>query len=467
MFRNSPVSFLFFSLFLFFLTVPFLHPWLNNGEKNVYTLSLTGLLLLGSLLSFKESRLEEKPLLLSFLSLSAFVAFSGVSLSFSRYTHYNEAFNHYLHQVVSFFIFTTALFCTTPRIRERIMLLLIAGGSLIALFGILQHFGINIIPRDPYHHRRITSTFSNPNDFAGYLLLLYPLCFFLHLRNNLTGKSPFPFFLCGFLIFTGIILSSSRGVWFALFFLILLLFVIHRKMKEKSPLRGKRRTIRKYSVMMLTIIILFSIPSQYTSVAGKLFTDRLKESVDIFTPALLRLNNWAEEHGKTTLKEVLPPAPEKGGSVYHRYFLWSIALEMTKEHPLTGSGYGSFGEHLFEYEEKLFQKPENFTLLTTGQKTEPNPHAHNEILNIAAETGLPSLFLFLFFWYLYGKNFRRQISIIQTEEKKLLLFASFFSIAGVLIYAMVSYPLRVPVTMYGFWFSAGVTLASYEKTKEA
>ena len=76
------------------------------------------------------------------------------------------------------------------------------------------------------------------------------------------------------------------------------------------------------------------------------------------------------------------------GSMVLRYNGWFGAVEMFRDHPVTGVGPGNYAlanaEYWTPFEQRWFA--------LKGMK---NAHAHNEYLEAAAETGLPGLFLFL------------------------------------------------------------------------
>ncbi len=70
-----------------------------------------------------------------------------------------------------------------------------------------------------------------------------------------------------------------------------------------------------------------------------------------------------------------------------RFWMWRAALDATKTRPLTGVGIQVFGR-------------------TIGKQIIGNEHyhAHNLLLNVAAETGIPGLLLFLTFVYIVVKH---------------------------------------------------------------
>lgn len=70
----------------------------------------------------------------------------------------------------------------------------------------------------------------------------------------------------------------------------------------------------------------------------------------------------------------------------HRFRLWSYAMDAFLEHPITGIGIGTFDYYLNE------KTPEKEKYLTRYD------HAHNNILDTAATTGIIGLLALLLFW---------------------------------------------------------------------
>jgi len=75
----------------------------------------------------------------------------------------------------------------------------------------------------------------------------------------------------------------------------------------------------------------------------------------------------------------------RGDTLYLRYAGWRAAVEMIRSHPVLGVGYGSevFEEVYRRDFQNLYKDPEK------------KPHAHNNFLEIASESGLGALALFL------------------------------------------------------------------------
>lgn len=74
-----------------------------------------------------------------------------------------------------------------------------------------------------------------------------------------------------------------------------------------------------------------------------------------------------------------------------RIYVWKAAIEMIKEHPITGIGKGNWGTEAKERYYPRFNKEWSYS---PGAYA----HAHNSYLTQAAETGIIGFFLFSAFW---------------------------------------------------------------------
>jgi O-antigen ligase len=76
-----------------------------------------------------------------------------------------------------------------------------------------------------------------------------------------------------------------------------------------------------------------------------------------------------------------------------RFAIWETALVMVKEKPVFGVGSGNFQKYYLEYRKNR-----------TGRTLS---HAHNDILNTAAVSGIPCAVLFMLLWLLIFRAFYR------------------------------------------------------------
>ena len=214
---------------------------------------------------------------------------------------------------------------------------------------------------------KIVASFGNRNFFAGYIIMPSALLISLFLggRDRISAtrgngrsecrpraKSEFPgnslllFLILLSLLLFGLYISKSQAAFLG--FSASVLFILFHFLRDRIKVNG------------LTLLLIFC----FVFLAAATF---------FLQPSVSGL-----------VKNI-------------RYPIYTGTIEMIKEKPLTGFGPGKFET---SYQE--FRPPEYFGREET---TSISNHAHNEYLEIAAETGIPSLIFFIifiasFFFYL-------------------------------------------------------------------
>ncbi|MCX8082500.1 MAG: tetratricopeptide repeat protein [bacterium] len=144
------------------------------------------------------------------------------------------------------------------------------------------------------------------------------------------------------------------------------------------------------------------------------------------------------------------------GTVKSRFLIWSITLKMIKSNPLMGVGPGNFFVMYPYYaigEEKALR---GISLVVD--------RAHNDYLDICAETGITGIFLFLYLLYCFFK-----VCIILYRDidrkRKLLIAGIISSVVAMCINALASFPFNNPATLFLFWTNVSFAGGIYRKVK--
>ncbi|MCK4422795.1 MAG: O-antigen ligase family protein, partial [Candidatus Omnitrophica bacterium] len=255
----------------------------------------------------------------------------------------------------------------------------------------------------------VTSSFGNPNILAGYLVLIFPIVlsqlfyagysFQKHKNNNIWRF----FLLSGVLIIitAGLTVTKSRGAWLGISTAVLVLvflILINLTNNRKKILLGA-------GIILICLVCFF-----------------------MFAGAALR---------NQISKDVRP-------------LFWKGSLNMIKASPLTGHGLGTFFITYPPYRVKeYFIQP---------SKTDVTRHAHCEYLEIAAETGLISLFFFVGMLILFFYSAARFIFQAPRSYVSWTLTGLTAGLAGFLAHNIVSVNMRFPGCAVFFWFALGISL---------
>lgn len=304
-----------------------------------------------------------------------------------------------LQDTLFFFVISDTL-NSKSRIKNTVYILLMSS-LLLGIDGVYQYF----THKDFIRHRkffeipRIHATFPSANDYGCYLATVIPFtlaCFF----DKLSFKKSFRFLFSGLLIllFVCLMLTVSRGAWFAFIGAILFMSI----------------WIRSLGVFFLILGIVVILANQF------------------YYPILkVRVTNLFifEDH-----------------SSLDRMRIWEAAWKMFMTRPIVGLGLGTF----------MF----NFSRFVVKDYLYTAPYAHNCYLQIASELGIIGLVSFLSILVLFFSHGIEIISYERKTSSWYILLASLASLLGYSLQMTVDtifYSLDLGIL---FWIILGLGVAA-------
>jgi len=135
---------------------------------------------------------------------------------------------------------------------------------------------------------------------------------------------------------------------------------------------------------------------------------------------------------------------------------------MITDHPLLGSGIGTFKYNTLRYQAEFFSQGDNRSLYPYGIAF----HAHNEYLQLWAELGIIGLGIFLWMvigYFYYGLKFLRKI---KDNYKQGIIIGLMGAVMAVLVDGIFGFPLHLPATVLVFWLFLGLTLTVFQTEEE-
>jgi|YelNatPaOPRAMG01_1025707.scaffolds.fasta_scaffold00815_26 putative inorganic carbon (HCO3(-)) transporter len=240
-------------------------------------------------------------------------------------------------------------FLSKHKWRRIALSVILFSGLLVSLYGILQAFSIEILPRD-FIRADWTSSFStigNPIFLGSYLLLLIPIPLYFLPKSKPWKKLALIFLSLFFAV--ALVLTGSRGAWIGL--AALFLFWLFTE-------KNRKLYYLVFSILLILLIFLF------------------------LTTSFTRINLWER------LKAAFNFVPQN--TLINRLYIWKRALPAILQHPIFGWGPDSFGVAFpqFTYEESL-------KLFNTGYAYVDK--AHNDLIQIAVTLGISGLLAYLAF----------------------------------------------------------------------
>jgi len=296
-------------------------------------------------------------------------------------------------------LFMMAEVITTKKRLTNILIVMLAYSFIVGLDGIYQNImKVDFLRRFPLYAGKVTASFQFSNNLAGYLITILPIPISLVIYKATNKKTRLSLILLLALLVICLLLTRTRGAWLG--FIVGLFFV--------CAFNGKKAIF----VAILFLIIL-----------------------SIFSP--------------TAIKDQIKSFTSLGTDVStdDRIIIWSTAWQMFKNKPFFGHGLGTFMSVFGRY------KPYDYNEIV---------YAHNCYLQMAAETGIFGLLIFLWFVFKFFKS--AILKLLKSKDK--FSKATLIGIAGgILAYLVHSF---VDTNLYSlplavlFWAMAGLATARIE-----
>ena len=329
---NQKINLYTISLFIILSILPIFDAGYNNNLPMYLLLFALAVLILKNNIYKDEIRLSIKsPLLWYFL----YIIWCSISFIWSIY---------FIRTVMELFelLLYGAIFFITLQLNDedndKVISVVLLIGSCIALLGILEYIFIT--------NNRIVSTFTNPNPFATYLLILFLFSWGTSLNIRRKG-----FYLASLIFLVALLLSGSRGGFIAT--IIGFSFII---ISSKDDF--KEKLIKSLILLFIGLII-----TRFIIYLAPIVQDKIGITLSM-VDYLIR---------KDTLL---------GSSLVGRLEFWKVAWELIKSKPINGYGLGTFfSAYYIEY----------------GSNQWYSRFVHNHYLQIMAETGIIGIILFLIF----------------------------------------------------------------------
>lgn len=246
------------------------------------------------------------------------------------------------------------------RVTEKFYSLIAISTAIISVYACLQFFKI-----DPPFLRLYAdswrglafSTMGNPNFLGSYLTLVLPLAIYFYLMRGKWWGLPFYA-----LTYFALMATRTRGTWIG----AAVGFIIMGILAFKHTANAKR-TLRRLVILAVVSILLFALFILLTDEA--MINKLLKMFTDL---------------------ELIITKPEEADTAgTNRFYIWQRCVELIRQRPVFGFGVEnmSLAMHM-NFRDMIVQ---DFGTYRNWDK------AHNEYLNIAVASGLPSLVLYLGF----------------------------------------------------------------------
>lgn len=309
-------------------------------------------------------------------------------------------------------------------------------GALLGIYGILQYQGIDF----PFWaknvgRQQVFGLFGNVNYFAEYLIvplsIAVPLFF---ISNNRIKKV---LLLIGILSMgTTLTVTFTRGSYLGFAIALIFMFRLFLLSRGKSFIKKNKKIFIIALVLVIILTFLFVIPNSLNK-PGTIIS-KIKGRITI--------TQLTQRHSLT-----------------RRIAIWKFTALMIKDHPLLGSGLGTFKYNSLNYQARFFDQGQNRSLYPYGIADK----AHNEYLQFWAEIGIVGLAIFIWLMITYFNYGIRYLKREKNEQKQGIVIGLMGAVVAVLVDAIFGFPLHLPATIVLFWLVIALTFAMIKREADA
>ena len=321
---------------------------------------------------------------------------------------------------------------------NRILNVLLFVGTLFGIYGIFQYNGIDF----PFWiknlgRQKVFGLFGNVNYFAEYLIIPLPIAIALFFASK--NKISKILLTISILAMGGTLIATfTRGTYLGLGISIIFMFILFLTIRSKNFIKEHKKIFIFILALIILITFLFALPNPLNK-PGTVIS-KIKGRISI-----TRISNEL--------------------SFGRRIAIWKFTGLMIKDHPLLGSGLGTFKYNSLNYQAKFFNQGENRSLYPYGIADK----AHNEYLQLWAELGIVGLGAFMWIiisFFIYGVKLLKKT---KDNYKEGLIIGLMGGIIAVLVEGLFGFPLHQPATIVLFWLALaliGVGEGNEDENKE-
>lgn len=241
------------------------------------------------------------------------------------------------------------------KLSKKIIDIFIILGTVMSIYGIFQFFGFNLVKESINNLGMYSSHgfIGNRNFFSSYIIIFLSLssCLFIFFRQN-------RYLVFSSIAFGALLCAQTRGGWIAFLFSILILFIYSMK---------KVIYVKQFVVLIFSFTIIFSVLGR---VRDNEIIKRFSSMINNVYYTMLSLDNIKEDSNTEV---------DNLGS--GRVGIWKVSYKVFKKYPITGCGLENLDKSIIndfpEWNEEWIE-----------QMNSRVDRAHNEILHLAATTGI-------------------------------------------------------------------------------
>ena len=232
---------------------------------------------------------------------------------------------------------------------------------------------------------------THPMHLAGILVQVIPIFLIMGLKESYSTLMRTCFLSVSILSSVALMFNGTRGAWIAIVVTILIYALLVARYNRKS------------FCIAITVVV----------------------ALGLLTMTVPALKNRVGSIGDMNYQ-----------SNSERLLLWKSAGNMFYDHPLVGVGFGQFKDvYNSQYISPLAKEP-------------GLPHAHNNFMQVVAETGIAGLASFMYlFWTILTRSYKRYAAKVHDDR----FLAVFLATIGLLVQGLTEYNFGSLQVMHTYW----------------
>ena len=393
-------------------------------EFTFAALVIIGLMLWAfKILSREETKFTPTPLNLPILS---FIAICTLSLIWS------DTFFTSLKELPLFLPGPLLYFVIVNNIKNekqisRIISAALIVGAALGIYGIFQYNDIDFsFWTSGSGRQKVFGLFGNAGYFAGYIIL--PLSLAIPLFFVSKNRNRKILLLIGILAMgTTLILTFTRSSYLALGVSLLFMFLLFLLSRGKRFIKENKKLFMILLIVIIIVASLFIIPTPLNKPGTAI--SQIKGRI-----SPIRLINEFTFGRRTSI--------------------WKFTGMMIKDHPILGSGIGTYKYNTLRYQAKFFEQGDNRSIYSYGFADK----AHNEYLQLWVELGTIGLAIFLWLIIAYFNFGIRYLKREKNEQKQGIMIGLMGAVVAFLMDSFFWFPMHLSSNLSLFWLFIGLSM---------
>jgi len=311
---------------------------------------------------------------------------------------------------------------------SRIIGAVIIVGAALGIYGIFQYNDIDFSFWVGNAGRmRVFGLIGSPGYFAGYLL--FPLSIAIPLFFVSKNRNRKILLLIGILtIGTTLIATISRSSYAAFGLSLIFMFLLFLLARGKRFIKENKKIFIFLLIVLILAVSIFIIPNPLNKPGS--VVSQIKVRISLKT-----LKNAFSSSG--------------------RIVIWKFTEIMIKDHPILGSGIGTYKYNTLRYQAKFFEQGDNRSIYSYSWADK----AHNEYLQLWAELGIIGLAIFIWLIITYFNYGIRYLKREKDGQKQGIMIGLMGAVVAFLIDSIFWFPLHLSANLSLFWLFIGLAMA--------